>query len=374
MTPPELADRIAVNLVPGLGPRLTAALLEHFGSYAAIRRASASDLARVPRIGAKLAASFATALRDADVEGELALMERHGVAAWPRDTSDYPAWLAELDHAPPILYGRGSIISQDQNAIGIVGTRHPTPYGRRMAERLAAGLARAGWTVVSGLARGVDGWAHRSALAAGGRTIAVLAGGLSRIYPPEHADLATEVAGQGAVVTESAMRQEPLPMLFPARNRIISGLSRGIVVVEAGAKSGALITADHAGEQGREVFAVPGPVDSLESMGCHALIRNGARLVRHAEDILEDLAGLTTPTTGPLQATPAPTPAGPAKPPPALDGVPRRIWDYLTERRHADEIARHLELGASEATRTLTMMELTKVVRRLPGNHFERIS
>jgi DNA processing protein len=170
-----------------------------------------------------------------------------------------------------------------------------------MAERLAAGLVRAGFTVVSGLARGIDGAAHRAALEAGGRTIAVLAGGLSRIYPPEHADLADQVAARGALVTETPMTVQPQPGMFPARNRIISGLSRGVVIVEAGERSGALITATHAAEQGREVFAVPGQADSPASAGCLELIRKGVRLVRSVDDILEDLRGLSVPSLPPAR-------------------------------------------------------------------------
>src|SRR5207247_2643174 len=184
------------------------------------------------------------------------------------------------------------------------GSRSCTSYGRRIAERIGHDLARAGWTVVSGLARGIDGAAHRGALQAGGRTLAVLAGGLSRIYPPEHQDLAAEVAASGALLTEAPMRMEPMAALFPQRNRIISGLSRAVVIVEAADKSGALITARLAAEQGREVFAVPGPVDSAASAGSLHLLRQGAKLVRNADDILEDLHAL--PALDPIASTPPP--------------------------------------------------------------------
>jgi DNA processing protein len=243
-----------------------------------------------------------------------------------------------------------------------------------MAERLAAGLARAGVTVVSGLARGIDGAAHRAALEAGGRTVAVLAGGLSRIYPPEHAGLAGEIcAGRGALVSETPMAMDPLPGMFPARNRIISGLSRGVVVVEADEKSGALITATHALEQGREVFAVPGPADSPTSAGCLRMIRDGARLVRSAEDILEDLTGVAPPTE-PAGASAGPAAAPrPAGPPPGLDDEQRRVWDSLGDRpRFADELTRELGLPVGELARVLMSLEMKKVIRRLPGNQYER--
>jgi DNA processing protein len=374
MPPDDLRDFLALHLVPNLGPRLTEALLERFGSAAAIRRARADQLRGVPRVGDKLAQSFAEALAAADVDGELALMARHGVTAFPRGRDGYPPQLAAVPAAPPLIYCRGSLTPADAQAVAIVGTRRPTAYGQRMAERLAAGLARAGVCVVSGLARGIDGIAHRAALDAGGRTVAVLAGGLSRIYPPEHAKLADAVAARGALVTETPMRQEPLPGLFPARNRIISGLSRGVIVVEAGEKSGALITTEHAAEQGREVFAVPGPADGPESAGCLRLLRDGARLVRSADDVLEDLDGIAPLTTPPAATAPpaAPTPTLFSEPPPGLDEAHRRVWDFLSERRHADEIARGLGLPAGEVMRLLMGLEMKKAARRLPGNQYER--
>src|SRR6185295_17043882 len=220
---------------------------------------------------------------------------------------EYPVNLATIDDAPHLLFCKGTIDPRDEQCIAIVGSRACTSYGKRLAERIAGDLARAGWTIVSGLARGIDGCAHRGALNAKGRTIAVLAGGLSKIYPPEHADLAVEVAASGALVTESCMLMEPMATLFPARNRIISGLSRAVVIIEAAEKSGALITARLAIEQGREVFAVPGAVDSPASFGTHQLLRKGAKLVRHADDILEDLQSLPALVEDSSSVPPAPT-------------------------------------------------------------------
>jgi DNA processing protein len=213
--------------------------------------------------------------------------------------------------------------------------------------------------------------AHRGALQAGGRTIAVLAGGLSRIYPPEHAELAEQVQASGALLSESAMTMEPMAGMFPARNRIISGLARAVIIVEANEKSGALITASHAAEQGREVFAVPGPVDSPASAGTLTLLRQGAKLVRHADDVLEDLNGVAplVPSTGRsssrrmLQAAP----------PPDLDDIQRKIWDFLAEKsRHVDEITRQLGLAVGDVNGRLMLMEMKKAIRRLPGNQYER--
>ena len=216
--------------------------------------------------------------------------------------------------------------------------------------------------VPSGLARGIDAAAHRGALKAGGRTLAVLAGGLSRIYPPEHQDLALEVQAAGALISEASMAMEPLAALFPNRNRLISGLSLGVVVVEAAEKSGALITAGRAGDQGRTVFAVPGPVDSAASGGTNDLIRKGAILIRSADDVREELEG--------VQAGAMPVPA---EPPPALDGVELRVWQLLAEKpRHIDELTRELGLAIPEVARTLMVLEMKKLVRRLPGNVYER--
>ncbi|HVL11602.1 MAG TPA: DNA-processing protein DprA, partial [Gemmata sp.] len=291
--PEAVREHLALALVPGLGPKLTAALLERFGSAAAARRATAAQLLDIPHIGEQTAGKLVAAMRTVDVEPELRLLARHGARAVPLGFPGYPAPLARVVAPPPLLYFRGEWADADANAVGIVGSRGCTQYGLRVAAQLARDLARAGFTVVSGLARGIDGAAHRAALDAGGRTVAALAGGLSKIYPPEHADLAREIeAGRGCLVSETPMGMDPQPGMFPARNRIISGLSRAVIVVEANARSGALITARHAAEQGREVFAVPGPVDRAESAGCLELLRGGARLVRSADDVIEDLKGI----------------------------------------------------------------------------------
>jgi DNA processing protein len=355
-------DRLLLHLVPGLGPRLTARLLARFGSPAAVLRASPEQLAEVPHIGAKLAGDLHRAMQMVDVEPELALMARHGVHLLLHGTANYPAPLSQIDDPPDLLYCRGTVEPGDANAVALVGSRQCTAYGRRAAEKLAAGLVRRGMTVISGLARGIDGAAHRAALKAGGRTVAVLAGGLSRIYPPEHAELADEVCAAGALISESAMGLDPMAGMFPARNRLISGLARGVVVVEAAERSGALITAQHAAEQGRPVFAVPGPIDSAASGGTNHLIRTGAILVRGVEDILEELDGVRSP-----KARTADSAA------PALTEMERRIWEFLAEQpRPVDLIARHVERAIPELTGTLMMLEMKKIIRRLPGNLYER--
>ncbi len=363
-------DLLALHLVPGLGPRLTMALLERFGSAAAVLRAAASQLGQVPRIGANLADKLRQAMDRVDVAAELERMQQHQVQLLFLGEPDYPAALASIDDPPRLLYVCGSLTPADANAVAVVGSRHCSSYGRRVAERMAAELAQAGFTVVSGLARGIDGLAHRAALEAKGRTLAVLAGGLARIYPPEHQELAQQVSQGGALISEASMTMEPMAGMFPQRNRIISGLCRAVVVVEAGDHSGTLITARHAAEQGREVFAIPGPVDNPYSAGTLKLLRQGAKPVRSAADVLEDLDGVAplVPASPKAAASPPPAPS-----PPALEGVPLQIWQFLESSPHyIDDIARHLQLPIAELSRHLTMLEMKKVVRRLPGNQYER--
>ena len=288
----RLLDLIHLTSVPGVGPQTCRMLLERFGSAGRALSASRAELSAVSGVGPKLAQKIGRARVEFDAGAELALCRRLGVSIVARGDAEYPAALENIPDPPVLLYMKGTIEPRDELAIALVGSRRCTPYGARMAERLAGALARTGFTVVSGLARGIDAAAHRGAIAAGGRSIAVLANGLSSIYPPEHEDLARALAESGALVSEMPMRQVPLPGLFTQRNRIISGIALGVVVVEATPRSGSLSTARHAMEQNREVFAVPGPADSLSSRGCHRLIRDGARLVETVDDIIEELGPL----------------------------------------------------------------------------------
>jgi DNA processing protein len=373
---PDLRDLLALNLVPGVGPRLTAALLERFVTIDRVLAATVDQLQEVPRVGEELAARIAAAAKSAETEAEAERVVKSGVRLLALGTPEYPVALSSIDDAPPLLYCRGDVLLSDANAVAIVGSRKCTGYGRRIAERIAGGLARAGVCVVSGLARGIDAVAHRAALAAGGRTLAVVANGLSRVYPPEHAELAMEIAAAGAVLTESSMATGPQAGLFPARNRIISGLSRIVVVVEAPEQSGALITATHAGEQGRAVMAVPGPVDSDTSGGCNALIRDGAILCRGVDDVLEELHGVSVMAqAGEPSAQPATTPAAAStEPPSGLDDGQKRLWAFLADGpRTMDEMAQQLGMAVPALSAALMMMEMKKVLRRLPGNRYERI-
>jgi DNA processing protein len=361
-------DLLRLTLVPGVGPKTCRTLIDLFGSAGEVLEARESALREVPGVGSKLAEKIARASKEVDAEAELALCRKMGVSVLRADEEGYPPSLAEIPDPPSLLYIRGKIEPADQIAIALVGSRKCTSYGLRIAEKLATSLARVGLTVVSGLARGIDAAAHRGALNGGGRTLAVLANGLSEIYPPEHEELARDVAASGAIISESPMRQGPLAGLFPQRNRIISGLSLGVVVVEATPRSGSLSTAKHATEQNREVFAVPGPVDSLPSRGCHFLIRDGARLVETVDDILEEL--------GPLVREVKARPEEPGIRHPAelsLTDQERTLLGRLDDHPvSVDELIVGSGLTASQVMATLSVLEMRRLVRRQPGPRFVR--
>lgn len=365
----DLRDLLRLSLVSGIGPRLRQLLLERFGTPAAILSASPGELRSVPGIGSKLAGAVARARSEIDVQAEIDLCRKHAVKIVPQGNSGYPRALEEIADPPGLLFVRGSIEPGDALSIAMVGSRHATRYGLMIAERLAGSLSRAGLTVISGLARGIDAAAHRGALAAGGRTIAVLGSGVLNVYPPEHAGLAGEVIARGAVVGEAPVRSAPLSGAFPQRNRLISGMSLGVVVVEAALHSGALITARHAMEQGREVFAVPGPVDSRMSRGCHQLIRDGAKLVETADDVLEEL--------GPLVAA-APRADGSVVHHPAellLNDAEQRILSAVgTSATAIDQVIADSGLPTPQVLATLSVLEMRRLVKRLSGNYVLRVS
>ena len=299
---------------------------------------------------------------------ELSLARQAGVRVVTREQSGYPKALREIYDPPLALYIRGSMPSEEV-AIAVVGSRHASRYGLQTAERLAYDLALRGVTIVSGLARGIDGAAHRGALKAGGRTIAVLGSGLSIVYPPEHEQLAQQIREQGALVSEYPMTMEPLAQNFPRRNRIISGLSLGVVVVEAAARSGALITAGCALEQGREVFAVPGPITTPTSQGTHHLLKDGAKLVTSVEDILEELRLAPQPVAVAASSASAKT----TQPLPEAE---QRVLACVSgdEPRYIDLIAEESGLEMSAVSSLLSQLELRHAVRQLPGKRFVRTS
>ncbi len=280
---------LILNMVENLGSVRTQALLKHFGSLEEIFQAKERGLKEVKGIGEKIAFEIIQSIRRIDLKKELDLIKRYNIKIVSFLDKGYPKNLKNIYDPPIALYVLGDLVPQDDAAIAIVGSRLASFYGIQQAERLGFELASRGVTVVSGLARGIDSSAHRGALKAGGRTLAVLGSGLLNIYPKEHRGLAEEISENGAVISEFPMRTIPERGNFPKRNRIISGLSLGVVVVEAAQRSGALITSDIAMEEGREVFAVPGKVDSITSRGTNRLIKQGAKLVETANDILEEL-------------------------------------------------------------------------------------
>jgi DNA processing protein len=375
----ELLDALRLHLVPGVGPRMMQVLFEAFGSPGRALAASEAELLSVDGIGPKLARAVREARHSDEAASELARCLAMQATLFVRGTPGYPNLLATIPDAPAILYCRGTLLPQDEIAVAIVGSRRCTYYGIAQAEKFAGGLARAGITVVSGLAKGIDAAAHRAALAAGGRTIAVTATGLETVYPPEHETLADDVAATGAILTEFRLSQKPLAGLFPQRNRVISGLSLGVIVIEASRKSGALHTSRHAMEQNRDVFAVPGRIDSAASEGCHDLIRDGATLVRGVDDVLSQLGPLLRPITMPVNgARPEAHSRRPATSPQrevrsiaelTLNDQERRVLDAVTgEPAHIDAVLTASSLDASRVLATLTALEMKRLIRRLPGN------
>lgn len=350
-------------LVAGVGPRTRRDLLAHFGSPQAVLSAAPSQLRGVPGVGTKLSGRIIASQQDIDVRAEIDLCRQHGIAILTDSDADYPRLLSEIPDPPAVLFRLGEMLPQDNLAIAIVGTRHATHYGLQQGERLAAGLARAGLTIISGLARGVDAAAHRGALSAGGRTIAVLGSGLLNLYPPEHKLLADEIAQHGAVLSEAPPRRQPMSGAFPQRNRLITGLSLGVIVVEASERSGALISARHAMEQNREVFAVPGRIDSRTSRGCHHLIRDGAKLVQSVDDVLEEL--------GPLVAA-VPTGDGREIHHPAelqLNDQERTVLDAVTTQPITiDDVVVASGLPVQRVLATVSVLEMRRLIRRLSGN------
>ncbi|MGQ0634490.1 MAG: DNA-processing protein DprA [Planctomycetaceae bacterium] len=364
---PGVLAALRLNLVEGVGPRTWQSLLARFQTPERVWAASESEWLEVAGVGPKLAAALLAARHTQRAEREWRRCREMQVELVVRGDANYPKPLAEIHDPPGILFCRGQLEPRDDLAVAIVGSRRSTVYGRQQAEKLAGTLARAGVTIVSGLARGIDAAAHRGALAAGGRTIAVLATGLANIYPPEHAELAQAVAAGGALVTESALDQAPVPGLFPQRNRIISGLCLAVIVVEATRSSGALHTVRHATEQGREVFAVPGRIDSLASEGCHDLIRDGATLVRHADDVLEALGPLPAPVVSADGQTVRSAREL------SLDPQERGILNLVAiDPTHVDEILSAAQIEPSRVLATLTVLEMRRLVRRLPGGQYCR--
>jgi DNA processing protein len=362
-----LEAAVRLSLVPGVGPRTRKALLECLGSAEAVFDAAPNILREVPGVGPKLVRAISGARTNIDIAAELQLCADNGISLVVDSDEAYPKMLGEIHDPPGVLYVQGEIQPKDALAIAIVGTRHATHYGLKQAERLAEGLARAGLTIVSGLARGIDAAAHRAALRVGGRTLAVLGSGVLNVYPPEHLDLSRQVIESGALISESPPHSPPMSGAFPQRNRIVTGLSLGVIVVEAALRSGALISAEHAMEQGREVFAIPGRVDSRTSQGCHRLLREGAKLVENVDDVLEEL--------GPLFAA-APSEDGREVRHPAeltLNDQEQAVLDAIQqEPTSIDQVVVGSGLPVHRVLSTISVLEMRRLVRRVSGSQVSR--
>lgn len=368
-----LQEHLRLAIVPGIGPSRVAALLARFGSVARVLGASARELAGVPGIGPEFARRVAIAATPAGGararEALRALADVGAVALTPHDRL-YPDAFRRLPDPPFVLYAAGRLEQLGLPAVGVVGTRAPTEYGCGAAHRLAFDLARAGYAIVSGMARGIDAVAHAAALQAGGPTVGVLGHGIDRVYPPENRALFSRVIRHGVLITELAPGEEPLAGNFPRRNRLIAALSAGVLVVEMGEKSGARHTVEFALELGRDVFAVPGPIGSAASAGTNQLLKEGARLVTSARDILEELhgVGIAPELAGPFSADP---PAAAAVPPPDLPPDEARVFAALApEARHVDEVAIAAGLGTPGTLSALLALELRDLAESLPGKQF----
>ncbi|MGB8341322.1 MAG: DNA-processing protein DprA [Chthoniobacterales bacterium] len=359
---------IALNMLPTMGPVRLRRLLEVFDTPERILSAKRSALRAIDGIGNEVAEQIANWEGTVDLSAELERIREFGAEVITAESPTYPRQLHEI-HAPPIvLYVWGELTERDQHAIGVIGSRRTSHYGAECAKKLSYQLAYAGLTIISGLARGIDTAAHQGALAAKGRTIAVIGSGLTKLYPPENAALADKIrSGNGAVVSEFSMTVEPDRQTFPMRNRIISGWSHGILVVEAGLNSGALITASQAIEQGRSVYAVPGHINAPTAHGSNRLIQQGAKLVMDASDILDDLQ-ILLPEKQKL-------PEASARPLPELSEDERRVYDAIhAAETPIDAITATSNLPSATVSSALLRLELKHLVKQLPGKYFVKLS
>ncbi|HPD47627.1 MAG TPA: DNA-processing protein DprA [Anaerohalosphaeraceae bacterium] len=375
---PDIEKWLTLIRADGVGPTTFARLLKHFGSLDAALEASVAELAKVKGIGTRTAERIKTSLGAFDVRKELALAEKHGVYLIHAADKRYPPPLRAIYDPPPVLYVKGTLQRSDSLAVAIVGSRRCSTYGAEQAGRFAHLLASAGFTIVSGMARGIDTAAHRGALTAKGRTIAVQGCGLANIFPAENAELFKKITENGACISELPLSYEPLSENFPSRNRIIAGLCMAVLVVEASERSGALITAQAALDNNREVMAVPGKIDSPLSIGSHRLIKQGARLVDSIEDIMETLGRIGDGLKD--HALSAAASAESKIDMPLFDAVrlnlsaeERSVYDTLDgEPRHVDEIIAQTTLAAGAVNSALVSLRLKGLIRQLPGSLFTR--
>ena len=356
---------LALSLVPGVGSILIKRLLERFKTPEAVFRAPMKELLKIEGLGERVAGEIQIGPLEKVVRRELSLLKEAGGKIITIKDDDYPKRLKDIYDPPALLYVRGELRSEDELAIAVVGSRKTSPYGRWFTEKIGQDLARHGITVVSGMARGIDSIAHKGALQGSGRTIAVLGCGVDVIYPSENRNLFYQIIEQGAILSEFPMKSVPEGGHFPRRNRIISGLSIGVVIVQASAKSGSLITAGYALEQGREVFAVPGNVGAEGSRGTNQLIKEGAKLVTSTEDILEEIL----PQWRREKETTSPTEV----PVPDLSGEEKALYRFLGETPlHIDAIIRETQLDPGKVSSLLLNLELKGLIDQWPGKCFSK--
>ena len=360
---------IALNMIEHVGPVRVRQLLERFGDAPAILRASKQQLLAVRSIGADTADAIAGWEKNVDLDAELKRIQEFGCHVLTQDDEDYPPSLREIYDPPIVLYVKGTLNAKDKNSVAIVGSRQTTHYGLEVARKFGYQLAYVGVTVVSGGARGIDTSAHQGAINAKGRTVAVLGTGINIIFPSENAELFERIAENGAVVTQFPFNRQADKQSFPIRNRIVAGMTLGTVVVEANLTSGALITANFATEYGRQIFAVPGRIDSPRSKGCHELIKKGAKLCEGAEDILSEFEYLFPATNRP----PAPNETG-VLPAFTLSTNEQVVYDVLRKEDEIsiDEVIRFSSLPSSAASVALLSLEMKRLIKQLPGKMFVR--
>ncbi len=359
----EEAEAWLVLNSAGLSPERQRLLVDSLGSAHAVLSATETDLLEIPGVTHDQVSRLSSVRGTIDFARLRSLCLEQGVHLVSYRDGEYPELLAQIPDAPALLFVQGQLTRDDDLAVALVGTRKATPYGLKVARRLAHDLARRGFTIVSGLALGIDGEAHEGALEAGGRSIAVMATGPDITYPAEHRGLRERLAQSGAVLTECSFGAGPTRYAFPSRNRLIAGLCRGVIVVEAPVKSGALITAQHAADQGREVFAVPGSIESPTSAGCHLLLKEGAHLVEVAEDVVEGLG---------LMLTAVPT--RPDRTRPELAGEEQRVYDALTpEPQRVDQLTERSGLDPARLNAALMLLEVKGLARRFAGGTYCRV-
>ena len=359
---------VALNLIEHVGPVRVRQLLECFGEAPAILKASRQQLLRVHGIGEETAQAIASWEKTIDLDGELKRITDFGCRILTQADEDYPELLRQIYDPPIVLYVSGQLTPKDKNAVAMVGSRQTTHYGLEAARKLAYQLAYVGVTVVSGAARGIDTASHQGALSAKGRTVAVLGTGINIIFPPENRELFERIAANGAVITQFPFNRQADKQSFPIRNRIVAGMTLGTVVVEANLTSGALITAHFATEYGRQIFAVPGRIDSPRSKGCHDLIKQGAKLCEGAEDILSEFEYLFPASNRPPGANE--TGVLPAL---SLSENEQKVYDALSnEEATIDEVIRHSGLPSSAVSVALLGLEMKRLVKQLRGKLFVR--